>query len=193
MYELITIKDTIRIPPKLFSESLEESAVKALREQYEGKTDPELGVIITVTNPKEVTSGKIIPGDGGTYHHITFDLLSFKPKGHEIIRGKVSELTEFGAFIKFGPIDGLVHVSQVTDDFMSLNEKTQTLTGKESKKSLKKDDEVTARVIAISMKNIVTDSKINLTMRQDGLGKEEWLKLKKKTSTRKKKATKKKK
>ena len=191
MYELITVKDTIRIPPKLFTESLEQSAVEALREQYEGKIDQELGVIITVANPTEITDGKIIPGDGGTYHKITFDLLAFKPKSHEIIRGKVSELTDFGAFVKFGPIDGLVHVSQVTDDFMSLNEKTQTLTGKESKKSLKKDDEVKARVIAISMKNTVADSKINLTMRQDGLGKEEWLKLKKK-KTKKKKSTKKK-
>ena len=74
---------------------------------------------------------------------------------------------------------------------MSLNAKTQALTGKESKKIIKKDDEVTARVIAISMKNTVADSKINLTMRQEGLGKEEWLKAKKKKTT--KKATKKKK
>jgi len=46
---------------------------------------------------------------------------------------------------------------------------------------------VTARIIAISMKNNVTESKINLTMRQEGLGKEEWLKLKKKKTKAKKK------
>jgi len=195
MYELITIKDTIKIPPKLFSESLEKSAVKALRERYEGKIKQDFGVIITAINPREITDGKIIPGEGGTYHKITFDLLTFKPKPHEIIKGKVSELTEFGAFIRFGPIDGLVHVSQITDDYMSLNSKTQALTGKESKKIIKKDDEVTARIIAISLKNNITESKINLTMRQEGLGKEEWIKLKnkkkrtkaKKTSNKKKK------
>ncbi len=193
MYELVTMKDTIRIPPKLFSKSLEESAVKALKERYESKIIPDLGVVITAVNPREITDGRIIPGDGGTYHNITFDLLTFKPKPHEIIKGKVTELAEFGAFIRFGPIDGLVHVSQITDDYMSLNPKTEALTGKESKKVVKKDDEVTARIIAISMKNSVTESKINLTMRQEGLGKEEWLKMKKKKKTSSKKTSKKKK
>ena len=194
MYNLVTIRDTIRIPPKLFSEKLEESILEALREAYEGKIDKGVGVVITVTNPKEIGDGKIIPGDGGAYHDVVFDILTFKPELHEVIKGRVSELAEFGAFVRFGPIDGLVHVSQVTDDFMSFNDKTATLVGKESKKSLKKDDVVSARIIAISMKSSVTDSKINLTMRQDGLGKDEWLNLKKKPAkATAKKATKKKK
>ena len=190
MYELVTMEDKVRIDPKLFSKSLEESAIEALKERYEGKIKPDLGVVIAITNPRNISEGKIIPGDGGTYHKITFDLLTFKPEIHEIIKGKVFELTEFGAFIRFGPIDGLVHISQITDDYMSLNPKTEALTGRDSKKVIKKDDEVTARVIAISLKNSITESKINLTMRQEGLGKEEWLKLKKKKT---KKETKKKK
>jgi DNA-directed RNA polymerase subunit E' len=59
---------------------------------------------------------------------------------------------------------------------MSYNNKVGILAGKTSKKTLKKGDEVTARIIAISMKDSVTESKINLTMRQVGLGKEEWYK-----------------
>lgn len=178
MYNVVTIRDTIRIPPKLFTESIEESVKKALREQYEGRLDKDMGVIITVTNPREIGDGKIIPGDGAAYHTVMFDALTFKPEVHEVLKGKISEITDFGAFIRFGPIDGLVHVSQVTDDFMSYNEKTQSLVGKDSKKTLKKDDVVTARVIAVSMKGTSADSKINLTMRQEGLGKKEWFKKK---------------
>lgn len=180
MYNIITIRDTIRIPPKLFSESLETSVLKALMENYEGRLDKDLGVIITVMNPREISDGKIIPGGGASYHSVVFDTLTFKPELHETIKGNISEITEFGAFVRFGPIDGLIHVSQITDDFMSYNEKTNSLSGKESKKILKIGDIVNARVIAISMKNTVADSKINLTMRQDGLGKEEWIKEKKK-------------
>ena len=179
MYNIAKISDVIRIPPKLFSESIEESVKKALREQYEGKLDKDLGVIITVGNPSEISDGKIIPGDGAAYHTVVFEALVFKPEIHEVLRGKVNEITEFGAFIQFGPIDGLVHVSQITDDFMSYNEKTAALGGKDSKKVLKKDDVVTARVIAVSMKNTITESKINLTMRQEGLGKKEWVGVKK--------------
>lgn len=179
MYEVVTLRDMVRIPPKMFSDELEGAVLKALREQYEGRLDKDLGVVISVSDPKDIGDGKIIPGDGAAYYETVFDALVFKPEMHEIVRGKVTDITEFGAFVRFGPIDGLVHVSQVTDDFMSYNEKNGTLTGKESKKVLKKGDVVLARVIAISMKGTVTDSKISLTMRQDGLGKEEWLKGKK--------------
>ncbi len=174
MYNLVTVKDTIRIPPRLFSASLEESVIKAIQAQYEGRIDKDAGVVITVLNPREVGDGRVILGDGAAYHDVVFDILTFKPEMHEVVKGKVIDLTEFGAFIRFGPVDGLIHVSQVTDDFMSYNDKVGILSGKTSKKTLKKGDVVTARIIAISMKDSVTESKINLTMRQTGLGKEDW-------------------
>jgi len=174
MYEIITVKDTIRIPPKFFSDSIEKSAVKALEEQYIGKINKEYGAIICILNPRDISDGRVILGDGATYHDIVFDLLVFKPELHEIVRAKVSDITEFGAFLRFGPIDGLVHVSQIANDFVSYNEKTQNLVGKSGKYTIKKGDEVLARIIAVSLKDTIAESKINLTMRQAGLGKEEW-------------------
>lgn len=176
VYNIITIQDTIRIPPNLFSESLEDSVTKALKKQYEGMLDKDLGVIIAVMNPRNISEGKVIHGDGAAYHDTVFDVLTFRPEMQEVVKGKIIDITEFGAFLRFGPIDGLVHVSQVTDDFMSFNEKTGTLLGKDSKKVLQKGDIVNARIIAVSVKENVTESKINLTMRQEGLGKLEWMK-----------------
>ncbi len=180
MYKVAAIKDSIKIPPRLFSESLEKSAKETLMQQYEGKVYKNLGVVIAISGIRDISVGKIIPGSAGSYHKVTFEALIFKPELHEVIRGKVSEITQFGAFIKFGPIDGLVHKSQVTDDFMSYNEKTGTLVGKQTKRVLKKDDEVLARIIAISLKENVKESKINLTMRREGLGKKDWYASKKK-------------
>jgi DNA-directed RNA polymerase subunit E' len=174
MYKLVTIRDTIRIPPKLFSESLEGSVIGALKSKYEGRIDKDLGIIITVANPRDIGDGRVIPGDGAAYHEAVFDVLVFKPELHEMVRGKVVDITEFGAFVRFGAVDGLVHVSQVTDDFVSYNEKTVCLAGKDSNRVLKKGDVVTARIIAVSMKETLADSKVNLTMRQAGLGKPEW-------------------
>lgn len=191
MYNIITIRDTIRIPPKLFSKSLEDSVLKALIESYESKFDKDLGVVITVMNPREIGHGKIIPGDGAAYHDVVFDILTFKPEVHELVRGEISDITEFGAFMKFGPIDGLIHVSQIADDFMSYNEKNKVLSGRETKKVLKVGDEVMARIIAVSTKSTITESKINLTMRQEGLGKAEWWE-KKTTRTKKTRKIKKK-
>lgn len=175
MYKKITIRDSVRIAPKHFEESLEESVKNALREKYEAKLDKDIGAILAIESCKNVKEGKIIPGDGSSYHEATFDAIVFKPEMHEVIRGGVNEITDFGAFVRFGPIDALAHVSQITDDYMSYNEKTGSLSGKETNRTLKKEDEVTARVIAVSLKHNVKDSKINLTMKQPGLGKKEWI------------------
>ena len=74
--------------------------------------------------------------------------------------------------MNMGPIEGMIHISQTMEDFVSFS-KSNTLTGKNSKRSLKKEDQCLARIIAISFK---TDQpKIGLTMRQPGLGKIEWI------------------
>ncbi len=191
MYKLITVRDTVRVPPKMFGKKMNESVAEVLRGKYENKVDNDLGVILAISKVKDIGSGKIIPGDGAAYHDLTFDALVFQPKVHETFIGKVSEIAQFGAFIRMGPIDGLVHVSQVTDDFISYNEKTGTLAGKESGKVLKEGDIVKAKVVTLSMKPVITDSKIGLTMRQPSLGKLEWIenaKKPKKRATRKKEA-----
>ncbi|MCB2171553.1 DNA-directed RNA polymerase, partial [archaeon] len=45
MFNLITLKDTIRIDPSMFDEPLEDAAYTELRNKYEGLVDEELGYI----------------------------------------------------------------------------------------------------------------------------------------------------
>ena len=44
-------------------------------------------------------------------------------------------------FVELGPIEGMVHVSQTMDDFVSFS-KDKVLSGKETKRSLKVSDKV---------------------------------------------------
>ena len=67
----------------------------------------------------------------------------------------------------------MIHISQTMDDFVSFA-KDKVLSGKESNRSLKVNDVCIARVIAVSFKD-VTNPKLGLTMRQQGLGKLEWI------------------
>lgn len=62
-------------------------------------------------------------GDGAAYHEVTFNALFFKPELQEVVEGEVIEITEFGAFVRIGPMDGLAHVSQVTDDYITYDAK----------------------------------------------------------------------
>ena len=82
-------------------------------------------------------------------------------------------MADFGAFITMGPIDGMIHISQTMDDYVSFS-KDKVLLGKESKKNLKVGDKCRARIIAVSYKD-ATNPKFGLTMRQKGLGRLDWI------------------
>jgi DNA-directed RNA polymerase subunit E' len=175
MYKILTVEDTIRVPPKSFGSDLNTAIIGEYENQYAGRIDKNVGIILAVTNVDKTSDGKIIMGDGAIYYNVTFDILVYQPVINEVVEGSVTEITEFGAFVNFGPMDGLVHVSQVTEDFMSYDQKSAVLAGKETKKVLKQGDDVRARIITVSLKNKFSDSKVGLTMRQPYLGKVEWL------------------
>jgi DNA-directed RNA polymerase subunit E' len=178
MYSVVTVRDTIRVPPAKFSDDLDHAILGIVREDIEGLVDYDLGVVVAVQRAEKTEEGKIIPGDAAVYFEAILKLLVYKPEINEIVEGIVTEATEFGAFVKTGPIEGLVHVSQIADDFISFDGKLPGFVGRDSKRTLKIGDQVTARIVSISMKNTIPDSKIGLTMRQPGLGKKEWARIK---------------
>lgn len=173
MFYKVEIKDHVRVSPRFFSHELKEAVRQSCKLKYDGMVDPELGIVIDVTEVKDVGEGIIIPGDGASYYDTTFEVLAFKPELQEVVVGRVKDIADFGAFITLGPIDGMIHISQTMDDFVSFA-KEKVLTGRDSKRVLKVGDVCRARVIAISFKD-PANPKIGLTMRQQGLGKLEWL------------------
>jgi len=175
LFKLITLEDTIRIPPETFGNPLEAVGHQQVKAKYEGIVDEELGYVIAVINVKVNPVGKIIPGDGATYHKVTFSLLTFLPKIQEVAEGEVVEIADFGAFVRIGPIDALLHVSQLMDDFISYDEKQGVLLGKETRRKLTSGDQVRVRITAVSLGKAGSSGKIGVTARQPFLGKLEWI------------------
>lgn len=173
MYYTIKIKDHIRVPPRLFGLDVNEAILKSIKQKYDGMINQNLGVVIDVSEVESVGEGIIIPGDGASYYETTFELIAFQPELQEVLVGKIKDIADFGAFITLGPIDGMIHISQTMDDFVSFS-KEKSLSGRDSKQNLRMGDQCRARVIAVSFKD-VTNPKIGLTMRQAGLGKLEWI------------------
>lgn len=171
----MTLEDTIRIPPETFGNPLEAVGYQRVKAKYEGMVDEELGYVIAVAHVKVSPVGKIIPGDGAAYHKVNFSLLTFYPKIQEIVEGEVVEIADFGAFVRIGPIDALLHVSQLMDDFISYDEKQGVLIGKETKRKLTSGDQVRVRITAVSLGKAGSSGKIGVTARQPFLGKLEWV------------------
>ena len=172
MFYLSEVQDYVRVEPKLFGLPTMQSVEEQLHETYLDYYDKELGKVVAIIKVISVGEGIIIPGDGAAYYQSTFKLLAWKPEIQELVFGEIAEITNFGAFIDIGVMRGMIHISQTMNDYVSFS-KSNTLSGKASKKTLKVGDSCLARVVAISHKG--DDPKIGLTMRQPGLGKLEWI------------------
>lgn len=173
MFYKTQLRDHIRVEPKLFDLDVNEAVTKSVKQKYNGYIDPDIGIVIDVSDVTSVKDGVIIPGDGASYYETEFEVITFKPEMQEVMPGKIKDIADFGAFMTLGPIEGMIHISQTMDDFVSFA-KDKVLSGKDSKKSLKVGDTCRARIIAVSFKDI-NNPKIGLTMRQSGLGKLDWL------------------
>jgi DNA-directed RNA polymerase subunit E' len=176
MYYRIRLADKVRVPPHRLGEDLRTVILDVLQEQLEGSIDKEIGIFIAVTRVLDVGEGEIVPGDGAVYYDVEFEALVLRLALQEVVEGLVVETTSFGAFVSLGPIDAMLHVSQISDEYINYDEKNARLICQESKRFIAVDEPVRARVVTLSLnEREPRDSKIGLTMRQSGLGTAKWL------------------
>lgn len=173
MFYKIEVNDHIRIPPKIFGLETKDAVIRRIKKKFEGYISKDIGVVIDVADVKNIEEGTVITGDGAAYYNTTFELYTFKPEMHEVLLGGVRDIADFGVFMNLGPIDGMIHISQTMDDYVSFS-KEKVLTGKETNRHLKVGDKCKARMIAVSFKDLM-NPKLGLTMRQPYLGKLEWV------------------
>ncbi len=184
MFKILKVNDEVRVPPVKFDLQLDQAVKESLQEQIEGKMNSDIGVFLVITEVLHIGDGKIVPEDGAIFYPVEFKMLAYKPEINEIVLGEVVDVTEFGAFTRIGPLDALVHVSQIMDDKISYDGKNAIFTGKKTGIKLKEGDIIRARIVGVSLGK--GRSKVSLTMRQPSLGAMEWIDKDKKKTTKKK-------
>ncbi|HET7242133.1 MAG TPA: DNA-directed RNA polymerase [Nitrososphaeraceae archaeon] len=175
MFAIVHLDDVVRIPPNRMKSSLNVTATEILKEKYESMISPELGYVIMIIDAKTNSVGKLVAGDGATYHKVSFRALTFYPKLQEIVEGEIVEITDFGAFVRIGPTDALLHLSQITDDYLKSDVKQGVIVANQSARSLKIGSKIRARVTAVSLGKGTAMGKIGITCRQPFLGAVEWI------------------
>ncbi|EQD45503.1 DNA-directed RNA polymerase subunit E', partial [mine drainage metagenome] len=133
--------------------------------------------VISIIDIKTKGEGTIVHGDGGVYQAITYKALAYMPKLQEVVDAVViSIVPKLGAFMKFGPFEGLLHISQIMDDRIDVDPVNQRFIGKETGREIRAGDILRVRIVLLNLSSSsVKDSKIGFTMKQIGLGKREWL------------------
>lgn len=177
MYTLEVREDTIRIPAEYIREgqSLSQHVDRLAHQAFEGKFDDDDNFVLVTYDHEMVGRGKIIHGDGAIYQRVRFKAILFKLSSNEIVEGGVSEVLEFGAFLLLGPIEGLLHKSQILEEPININLNERIITGSRSGTAIKQGDRLRARVVTLSLnQHDPRSSKIGLTCKQPGLGSPDW-------------------
>jgi DNA-directed RNA polymerase subunit E' len=172
MFYKVQLKDYVNLNPDLFEGDLDESIKEQLIRDYSEKITEEFGLIISVVEVNKIGQGFKLPEDPARHYVVEFTVLTYIPELHEVIKGPVTSVTNFGVFVDMGIIDGLVHLSQTMVDQVSFAE-SGVIQGSNTGQTLKAGDIVNASVVAVSFRDI-RNVKIGMTMRQPGLGAEKW-------------------
>ncbi len=176
MYKRVRLRDTIEVPPEELGDVSHELVKHQLQDKLEGRMDEEVGSVVSVVEVHDVRQGTVLPNRPGVYFEAEFDAVTFDPSMQEVVDGSVVEVVEFGAFVGIGPVDGLLHVSQISDEYLDYDAENQQLASSDSNRTLGVDDAVRARIVTKSIdERNPRDSKIGLTAKQVGLGKHGWL------------------
>ena len=176
MYKRVRLKDTVEVPPRYLDNVTPDLVRQLLQEKLEGRMDEDVGSVVTVTEVHDIGEGAVVPNQPGVYYEADFDALTFDPAMQEVIDGEIVEVVSFGAFVGIGPVDGLLHVSQISDEYLAFDEEGQMLASRESNNTLGVGDAVRARIVTKSIdERNPRESKIGLTAKQPGLGKHGWL------------------
>jgi len=176
MYRIVRKNSVVRIPPDRLGEKYDELVSDLARKSLENTFDSEGQLIVMIFDVEMDGYGRVVHGDGGVFQSVNYNALLYQPLVQEVVDGSVVDVVEFGVFIRFGPFDGLLHVSQILDDKLDVDETGKRIVGKETKRDLRVGDRVRARVISVSInEKSPKESRIGLTTRQPGLGKFEWI------------------
>jgi len=114
MYKRVRLKDTVEVPPKHLADVTDERVKALLQDKLEGRMDEDVGSVVSVIEVHDIGEGAVLHNRPGVYYEAEFDALTYDPDMQEVADGTVVETVEFGAFVGIGPVDGLLHVSQIT-------------------------------------------------------------------------------
>ena len=178
MYTLITKEDTIRIPAEYIrrGRKLEEHIAELAHQAFEGRFDEDENYILLTFDHETMGKGKIIHGDGAIYQRVKFRALLFSMDTNEIVDGAVSEISEYGAFVRIGPIEALLHKSQILDEPINVNPAERRIEGAKSGKLIEVGTNVRSRIVSKAInQNDPRSSKIGLNCKMAGLGAHQWI------------------
>ena len=118
MYKIVTKEDTIRIPAEYMRKgaSLNDHIDRLSMTAFEGRFDEENRFILVTSNHEPLIVDESFTVMEQSTRKPRFDAVLFCMDDYEVVEGAVSEVNEFGAFVRIGINEALLHKSQIMED-----------------------------------------------------------------------------
>lgn len=108
MFVLITIVDTVRIPPHaLMAEPTLTSVQKEIDKRYPNRVIMDQGLVICRYGDARVGDGVCVSGDGGAHHEVLCRLVVFRPFVDELCVGTIVKSNSEGLQVSMGFFDDI--------------------------------------------------------------------------------------
>jgi DNA-directed RNA polymerase subunit E' len=177
MFYRVKVNDKIRVEPSMLNMDIKKAALHIIRDEYERRVIKELGFVLLIDEVEIQGEGVVLPGDPYIYYNVTFSAVIFELNVNEVVKGPVKDIVDFGAFVSLGPVEALLHTSQIGSTKYVFDKKNKALVPQTGKGGVvKKGDVVIAKVSTVSWKHTIQDTRISLTMKRPGLTNLSWKK-----------------
>ncbi|XP_064644259.1 DNA-directed RNA polymerase III subunit RPC8-like [Lineus longissimus] len=108
MFVLTEMKDTVRIPPRLFNINLYDGIVESLNKKFANKVVHNVGLCIALWDVTTVEDSYIFPGDGSSHTVVHFRYVVFRPFMEEILQGRIKSCSKEGVHVTLGFFDDIL-------------------------------------------------------------------------------------
>ncbi|GBO10608.1 DNA-directed RNA polymerase III subunit RPC8 [Araneus ventricosus] len=96
MFNLVEMKDTVRIPPWKFHKPLVDAISDELRLKFANKIVKDVGLCIALYEISKLEDSYIFPGDGASHTGVYFSYIVFRPFMNEVLVGKIRSCSREG-------------------------------------------------------------------------------------------------
>ncbi|BFZ17904.1 hypothetical protein BsWGS_20943 [Bradybaena similaris] len=125
MFVLVQMKDTVRIPPRLFNLDTMDAIREALNKKFANKVVYKVGLCIALWDIETIEDSYIFPGDGATHTIVHFRYVVFRPFVDEILTGRIKSCSKDGVHVTMGFFDDIMIPSDSLQHPSKFNEQEQ--------------------------------------------------------------------
>lgn len=148
MYYLLEIETKTSLSPDQLDpkKDANELLLKALRETLEGQVLTDVGLVVAVISCNIRGEGRIPPRSPEIYFRTNIRLIAFKPIPNEVVEGEIVNVTETGAFVNLGSLDGFWPRNRISNRRMEFNARKGTLEDREEEIVIRRKEKARIKV-----------------------------------------------